>query len=75
MEQMIGDHNQKIPFDFKPEDIVPAVRSFEPVLYRQGSLYYCLLGADAENGILGFGKTPKLAIADWEHKLWSIMRS
>ncbi|UYQ94534.1 hypothetical protein MKQ68_05445 [Chitinophaga horti] len=73
MMQTMSDHNQKIPFDFRPEDMIPAVRSFEPVLYRQGNLYYCLLGADADNGILGFGATPRQAIADWEHKLRSNM--
>ncbi|KQR72241.1 hypothetical protein [Pedobacter sp. Leaf176] len=41
----------------------------KPSVFRQGDSYCVLYGADAQNGILGYGISIEEALTDWEGNL------
>ena len=51
------------------EDISCAVTQpsviYRPEIYKDGDMWYCILGDDIQTGICGFGKTPELACKDF----------
>lgn len=55
-----------IPVDYDLYELPTAVKFFKPTLFKSGPAYFCLLGDNAKDGILGIGDTPKDALMSWE---------
>jgi hypothetical protein len=41
----------------------------KPVVFKEGTGYCCILGADPQTGVMGCGDTPEAALADWDSQL------
>lgn len=59
----------QIPIEFDLEWLPTKVRKLKPVFYKNGDLYFCLYGPDAEVGIYGMGETLRQAAIAWEKEL------
>lgn len=69
MEQMNVEESLKITIDYT-EDVLPkSARKLQPLVWKDGDLYNCLLGPDLNVGIFGTGETALLAIVDWDTHL------
>ena len=44
--------------------------TLKPTLQRDGNQWCVLYGEDLQTGIAGFGKSPYLAILDWNKQWW-----
>lgn len=69
MEQMNVDEIRKVKIDFEHEDLPQDAKELQPLVFKEGDSYCCLLGPDRTKGILGYGDSPRAAIADWSVKL------
>jgi hypothetical protein len=66
MKQMNVPEQMKVNVDYTHTDLPPSVRTFRPLLFRDGRLYCCILGPDLEKGIFGCGDTEHDAFLDWD---------
>lgn len=66
MEQMNVPEQMKVKVDYTHSDLPASVRTFRPLLFRDGKLYCCILGPDLERGVFGCGDTEKDAFIDWD---------
>lgn len=66
MEEMNVPVGMKVNVDYTHSDLPPSVRTFRPLLFRDGKLYCCILGPDVGKGIFGCGSTPQAAFIDWD---------
>jgi hypothetical protein len=48
-----------------PDQAPIAAQILKPLLFKDGDVYCCLLGADAIKGIFGCGDSPVDAVEDW----------
>jgi hypothetical protein len=69
MIQISIDPELIVDFDFTTRETNRTLKNLQPVVYKNGDKYNCLLGPDLERGILGTGSTPEEAISDWEVNL------
>jgi len=69
MMQMNIDPELVVDFDFTRPEVNRTLKNLQPVVYKDGDQYSCLLGPDLEHGILGTGATPDAAIMQWEVNL------
>lgn len=69
MIQMVIDPSLVVDFDFTRPEVNRTLKNLQPVVYKDGTAYNCLLGPDLERGILGTGATPEEAIYQWEKNL------
>lgn len=69
MEQMNVDEAMKVTVDFEQEDLPQDARELQPLVFKEGAYYYCILGPNPTEGILGRGDSPKSAIAAWSAQL------
>lgn len=58
----------------KPESIINvplsgAAKALQPVLFKEGKDFCCLLGPNPQEGVFGCGDSPKQALDDWELRL------
>jgi hypothetical protein len=58
----------KVIIDYN-EDLPLSVVRFEPVVFKDGDSYCCLLGPNPSEGIFGCGNTAKEALLDWDTNL------
>jgi len=60
----------KVPKDQQVTIAFTGVASIlQPVLFKNGDSYYCLLGGDPKTGVFGRGNTPKEAVKNWDDQL------
>ena len=69
MEQMNVPEEVKIPINFSDESLPVSISAFRPLLFEEGEEFCCVLGPDAEIGIVGRGATPEEAMDDWDSNL------
>jgi hypothetical protein len=69
MIQMIIDPELIVDYDFTKPEVNRTLKNLQPVIYRNGDEFFCLLGPDLKQGILGTGSTLEDAIYDWESNL------
>jgi hypothetical protein len=69
MEQMKISEDMKVPLNYDAKDLSREIKELQPVVFKEGDAYCCLLGPDPQAGIFGFGPTPKKAMTDWEQNL------
>lgn len=75
MEQMNVDEASKVTIDFSIPALPPSAGILQPLVYRQGQKYCCLLGPSPAIGIFGSGATAREAIIDWDVKLTARLAS
>lgn len=69
MRQMRIDPALRVPIDLRGASIPESVRQLDPVLFRDGSSYICLLGPDPQSGVYGSGRSPQEALSEWDKEL------
>lgn len=69
MEQMNVEESRKVKVDFTAPELPASARRLEPLVWKEGDAYCCLLGPDPEEGVFGCGASPELALADWDRQL------
>jgi hypothetical protein len=69
MIQMTIDPELIVNFDFTKPEVNRTLKNLQPVVYKDGDQYNCLLGPNLEQGILGTGATAEAAILQWEADL------
>ncbi len=69
MEQMKIATDKIVPLDFESEELPVEIRALRPVVFREETSYWCLLGPDPHQGIFGNGETVMDALADWLENL------
>ena len=57
-----------------PESVITipltgAAKALQPILFKEGKDFCCLLGPNPQEGVFGCGDTPKQALNDWESHL------
>lgn len=75
MEQMKIAAEKIVPIDFDAEELPYEIRELRPVVFKEETSYWCLLGPDVENGILGNGETVSDAFEDWLKMLRKRLKS
>jgi hypothetical protein len=73
MKQMKIDPSQVIPIDFTTANTNRTLKTLQPVVFKDRDKFYCHLGEDHTNCILGTGHTPYAAIKNWEIELQRII--
>ena len=58
-----------IAIDLDAADVPESVREFHPILFKDGSEFCCILGPDAETGIMGRGHSAAEAMANFDQKV------
>jgi hypothetical protein len=71
MEQMNVEDSLKVDIDFSEEVLPKSAKTLQPLVWKDGDSYRCLLGPDPSVGVVGSGDTPLLAIVDWDTHLTS----
>ncbi|HJS53317.1 MAG TPA: hypothetical protein VJ765_02200 [Chitinophagaceae bacterium] len=69
MKQFTVPEEMKIEIDYAEEALPNSVKLFQPLLYRDGNSYCCVLGPDPATGVFGSGDTPIAALKDWDTNL------
>lgn len=75
MIQLTIDPELIVNYDFTAAEVNRTLKNLQPVVYKNGNGYHCLLGPNLEEGILGTGSSPEEAIYDWELKLQERIQS
>lgn len=50
-----------------------AAKELKPVVFREGNMFCCLLGPNAQEGVFGCGNSPVRALEEWEENLKSYL--
>ena len=69
MEQMQIDPESRIEIDYQDWPVNTATQKLQPVVFKDGDSFCCLLGPDPQAGIFGCGDTAFQAVQDWEQHL------
>jgi len=63
------EQSMKVNIDYSKPELPASARRLEPLVWKDGNAYCCVLGPDAQTGVFGCGDTPELALADWDEHL------
>lgn len=66
MEQMNVPEKIKIDVNFDDKTLSEAVRTLQPLIFKDGKTYCCVLGPNRLTGIFGCGPTINTALEEWE---------
>lgn len=69
MEQMQINPHERIEIDYQDWPLTSATQKLQPVVFKDGDGYSCLLGPDSKLGIYGTGQTAYEAVTAWEQNL------
>jgi hypothetical protein len=69
MQQLNVPEEMRVDIDYSSKDVPESVKTFQPLLYKDGDSYCCVLGPDPQLGIFGCGQTPIQALQDWDKHL------
>jgi len=69
MRQLNVPDAMKVYIDFTDDKIPDSVKTFQPLLFKDGNAFCCVLGPDPQAGVFGCGKTPLSALKDWDKNL------
>lgn len=69
MEQMNVEESTKVDIDFSEEVIPKSAKKLQPLVFKDGDNFCCLLGPNPQTGVFGSGETALLAIVDWDTHL------
>ena len=71
MKQMNVDPESLVNIDFTTPETERTLKILQPVVYKDGDAFGCLLGEDPTVGIFGCGNSADEAISDWKDNLKS----
>jgi hypothetical protein len=74
MEQINIPAKMKVEIDYERPGIPSTAKLLQPILFKEGHTYCCVLGPGIQEGIVGFGETPEQAIQDWDINLSQRMK-
>ena len=74
MKQLDVPSEMKVSIDFANNKVPESARTFQPVLFKDGDSYCCVLGPDPQEGVFGCGDTPIEALKDWDKSLRQRMK-
>lgn len=69
MEQMNVDESMKVDIDFSEGVLPKSAKKLQPMVWKNGDSFCCLLGSDPQAGVFGCGDSPLLAIVEWDTHL------
>jgi hypothetical protein len=69
MKQLTVPDEMKVDINYSDNELPESVRTFQPLLFKEGNSYCCVLGPDPQAGIFGCGDTPIHALQDWDKHL------
>jgi len=69
MRQLEVPDELKVAIDMNDKDIPDSAKTFQPVLFKDGDSFCCVLGPDPQEGVVGCGQTPVDALKDWNKNL------
>ncbi len=75
MEQMSIDPESRIDIDYEDWPLTSATQKLQPIVFKEGDSFCCLLGPDPIEGIFGCGSSAYEAVTDWEQHLHDRMAS
>jgi len=75
MEQMNVKEEKKIFIDLNDADIPNSVRVFRPLLFKEENKFYCVLGPNLQEGVVGSGITIMEALLDWDKNVKKCIQS
>lgn len=69
MKQLEVPDDIKVTIDLNDKKVPDSVKTFQPVLFKDGNSFCCVLGPDPQEGVFGCGDTPIEALKDWDKNL------
>lgn len=69
MKQLEVPDDMKVAIDLNDKKVPDSVKTFQPVLFKDGDSFCCVLGPDPQEGVFGCGDTPIEALKDWDKNL------
>jgi hypothetical protein len=69
MKQLNVPDEVKVEIDFTDSHVPDSVKTFQPLLFKEGNEFCCVLGPNPEEGVYGCGETPLAALKDWDKNL------
>lgn len=66
MKQMNVPEKIKVAIDFDDRSLTEAVRTLQPLVFKDGKTYCCVLGPNRLTGIFGCGPSIEAALEEWE---------
>jgi hypothetical protein len=58
-----------LPINFQRPGIPYTADVLQPLVFKHGDDYCCVLGSDPQSGVVGYGRTPEQAIQNWDQLL------
>ena len=59
----------KVTIDFDDKEQSEAVRTLQPLVFKEDGRFCCVLGPDKQDGVVGYGETVQAALEEWESEL------
>lgn len=69
MKQMDVPEKIKVKIDFDDRSLTEAVRTLQPLVFKDGKTFCCVLGPNRLRGIFGCGNTVNIALEEWESNM------
>ena len=69
MKQLEVPAEMKVEIDMNDKNVPDSAKTFQPVLFKDGNSFCCVLGPDSQEGVFGCGQTPVEALKDWDKNL------
>lgn len=63
---MSGNGLELVKLDYNAPELPKSVRRTQPLLFRDGDSFCCVLGPDPQAGIFGCGQTVEAALVDFD---------
>jgi hypothetical protein len=58
MRQIEVPDELKVAIDMNDKDIPDSAKTFQPVLFKDGDSFCCVIGSRSAEGVVGCGQTP-----------------
>lgn len=75
MKQLNVPDEMKVYIDYADNHVPASVKKIQPLLFKDGDAYCCVLGPDPQKEVFGCGKTPIAALKDWDKSLRQRMKT
>jgi hypothetical protein len=69
MKQMSMKGLETVSIDYNSGDVPSSAKEFKPAVYKDRSMFCCILGPNPETGVFGCGDTLHEALTDWDRHL------
>ena len=69
MEPFNVSKETALPVDFQRPGIPYTANVLQPLVFKHGDDYCCVLGGDPQSGVVGYGRTVEQALQNWDQLL------